>query len=315
MRKQKSEFNFLTGPHSMLPRLSFVFLCSLLGPSVVLAQPSDPTSPAESASGSPAEAPPSAMPPTEAGAAAVQRVRNLGFRLNSKESPAPSSPASPEPGPPTAEPSPESPPAAIPGPMKLGKVEEPVTLPPELAEISKEAALAVANGDWAQARALYLKLVDAAPDNALAYANLGVAEHQLGNLLAAAGNLSRSVTLNPHIARNWRTLGLIQYERGEVALAISSLLRAVHEDPRDAETRIILAAAARDFDWPAVAEVELRRAVELAPQHAAAHYNLAVTYLDSDPPRIELARRHYYAAIDLGADPSPELEALLKPGE
>lgn len=242
-----------------------------------------------------APAPATESAPESPGEAAVERVKNLGFRLSTKSA------------------APTTPSAAVPAsPMQVGKVEEPVALPPEVAALAKDGALAVADGKWEEARDLYLKLVAAAPDNALAYANLGVAEHQLGNLLAAAGNLTRSTELNPHIARNWQTLGLIQYQRGELALALSCLTRAVHEAPDDAETRIILAAVARDYGWPDAAVSELQRAVELNPKSATAHYNLAVTYLDEKPPRLELARRHYYAAIDLGTPPSPEIEAILQ---
>lgn len=263
----------------------------------------------------PRDSPPAA---TDAGAAAVQRVKNLGFRLkagpgesdhtaNTVPAGEPSSPA------PTI-PVTATPPAGA-GSMQLGRVKEPVSLPPELSALAKEGALAVADRDWPKARTIYLRMVEKAPDNALAYANLGVAEHQLGNLLAAAGNLGRSTELNPHIARNWQTLGLIHYERGDLALALSCLSRAVHEDSNEAETRLMLAAVVRDYGWPEAAITELQRAVEIDPKLASAHYNLAVTYLGLDPPRIELARRHYYSAIDLGTPASPEIEAILKSSE
>lgn len=260
------------------------------------------------------EAPPVSSEPSPAGEEAVKRVRNLGFRLSSHGKASGEKVAQPEPAPAEAvSPTNETP--EVPGPMNLGRVEENVALPPEVAEIAKEGALAVADGDWEKARELYLKMVKAAPDNALAYANLGVAEHQLGHLLAAVGNLGKSTSLNPHIARNWQTLGLIHYQRGELAMALSCLTRAVHESPDDAETRVILASVARDYGWPGAALTELQRAVEVDPRNASAHYNLAITYFEADPPRLELARRHYYAAIDLGTSPSPELEALLKPAE
>ncbi len=262
---------------------------------------------------------------TDAGAAAVQRVKSLGFRLNSGAGKSTSAATNvPAPAAPTAAPAPTTslpattspaPAAAEAGSMQVGRVKEPVSLPPELAPLAKEGALAVADRDWPKARTLFLEMVKKAPDNALAYANLGVAEHQLGNLLAAAGNLARSTELNPHIARNWQTLGLIHYERGDLALALSCLSRAVHEDPNEAETRLILAAVVRDYGWPEAAITELQRAVEIDPKIASAHYNLAVTYLGLDPPRIELARRHYYAAIDLGTPAAPELEAILKASE
>lgn len=254
-----------------------------------------------------------AATPSPSGAEAVERVRKLGFRMSSRER--------------TLEPNAGNPVAGTggegggataakteggPGPMRLGRVEENVALPPEAAEFAKAGALAVAEGDWKTARDAYLKMIATAPDNALGYANLGVAEHQLGNLLAAAGNLAKATEISPHVARNWQTLGLIQYERGDLALALSSLARAVHEAPDEVETRIILAAVARDFGWPDAALVELQRAVEIDPRSAAAHYNLAVANLESDPARPEIARRHYYAAIDLGMPPSSEIEALLK---
>lgn len=199
--------------------------------------------------------------------------------------------------------------------MQVGKVTDIETLPPALAEMAREGALEVADGNWEKAREIYLRMVKEAPDSALAYANLGVAEHQLGNLLAAAGNLGKSLKLNPHIARNWQTLGLIHYEKGELALAISSLTRAIHEAPGEAESRLLLAAVVRDYGWTEAAVTELQRAVEIDPKLASAHYNLAVTYLEMKPPRLELARRHYYAAIDLGTPVTPEIEAILKQAE
>jgi tetratricopeptide (TPR) repeat protein len=261
----------------------------------------------------PPEAP--ATGASEPGVEALKRVRTLGFRLKDHEPTA----ALPKSGQPVAAPadSAAKEPAGSAGEaqLQLGRVKGNVSLPPEVAAIAKEGALAIAEKQWEKARDLYLELVKAAPDNALAYANLGAAEHQLGNLLAAAGNLGKSTELNPHIARNWQTLGLIHYERGDLALALSCLTRAIHEDPTEAESRLILAAVVRDYGWPEAAVTELQRAVEIDPKLGSAHYNLAVTYLEAKPPRLELARRHYHAAIDLGSPPSPEIEAILKPAE
>ena len=52
--------------------------------------------------------------------------------------------------------------------------------------------------------------------------------------------------------------------------------------------------------------------MEIDPNYSDAHYNLAVFYLEGRPPSIELARRHYFRAIELGADPDPEIEQSLK---
>lgn len=198
-------------------------------------------------------------------------------------------------------------------PMTVGLVDGKTQLPPELAELAQEGVKAVTEERWDDARRHYLELVSAAPDNALAYANLGVAEYQLGNHLAAAGNLEKSLDLNPGIAENWLTLGLIHYERRSLELSLSALTRAIHEDPSSAKARLYLAAVARDYGWREAAVTELERALDIDPNLPEAHFNLALTYLDEKPPRLELARRHYHAAIENGAPPAPDIEALLSP--
>tara|TARA_R110002096_G_scaffold305388_10_gene500265 strand:+ start:2560 stop:3510 length:951 start_codon:yes stop_codon:yes gene_type:complete len=198
------------------------------------------------------------------------------------------------------------------GTLELGLHPGITKIAPELKEIAQKGAIAVANQNWKEAREIYLEMINRAPDDALAYANLGVAEFQLGNLVAASGNLKRSLDLNQSIAQNWQTLGLIQYEQGKMALAISSLSRAVHEAPNNAQSRVFLAAVIRDYGWEEAALTELQRAIQVDPELADAHYNLAVTYLSMNPPRIELAKRHYYSAVDLGAEPSPDFEKSLQ---
>jgi Tfp pilus assembly protein PilF len=62
--------------------------------------------------------------------------------------------------------------------------------------------------------------------------------------------------------------------------------------------------------WIDGAQQELRRAVELNPAYADAHYNLAVFYLQEKPTAIELAKRHYFKAIELGVEKDPSMEKL-----
>ena len=52
--------------------------------------------------------------------------------------------------------------------------------------------------------------------------------------------------------------------------------------------------------------------MELDPSYSDAHYNLAVFYLEEKPPAVELARRHYFRAIELGAEKDPAIEKVLK---
>jgi len=68
----------------------------------------------------------------------------------------------------------------------------------------------------------------------------------------------------------------------------------------------------RKRGWLDAAEDELRKAVELDATYAEAQFNLAIIYTERTPPALELARRHYYRALALGAAADPDLEKLLK---
>lgn len=196
--------------------------------------------------------------------------------------------------------------------MALGVLEKDVDnqgMPIALESLAKEGALASADQDWPRARAAYQKMIQAAPQNALAFANLGIVEYRMENFEAARAALRRSLQLNPTISQNWITLGLVYHREGSFELAIASLARALHEDSRDPRAHLYMAVVINDYGWGPAAITELQRAIQLDPNYADAHFNLALMYLEQDPPAIELARRHYYLAIDLGAAPDPELES------
>jgi len=226
-------------------------------------------------------------------AAPSLNIRGIGSRKNPSGSdrPAPNA-ASRDPG------------------VKLGWTSQNLRIPPELKELAQAGAEAISQQDWKKAREIYLQMTQKDKENPLGFANLGVAEFQLKNYAAAEGNLAESLRLNPSIAPNWVTLGLIQFERSDLYLAISSLTRAVHEDPKSEQAHLYLAAVTFEKGWTLAAIDSLNRVVELNPKNGEAHYNLALTYLTLKPPRIELARRHYHGAIDLGQPRAPELEKI-----
>ncbi len=187
-----------------------------------------------------------------------------------------------------------------------------VKIPSELKPIAERGAKAISSGDWQTARSAYNEMILQAPSNPLAYANLGVAEYQLGNLGEAENYLRKSLDLEPRIAANWMTLGLIQYQGRRLLLAISSLTRAIHEDPQLAQAHMLLGAVTYEYGWVDAAIGELKRVIELEPDHEDAHYNLAKTYLSLKPAKVELGRRHYYRALDLGMGPDAEIESVLR---
>ena len=93
--------------------------------------------------------------------------------------------------------------------------------------------------------------------------------------------------------------------------AVSCLTRAVHENPADPQPRNALAIILKKIGWTAAAESELQKAIDLEPKFAEAHFNLAVMYLERRPPALEMARRHYSAARQLGSDPDAVIEEQL----
>lgn len=204
-------------------------------------------------------------------------------------------------------------PASNPTGLQVGvNVEGLPKLPPGTEKWAKEGALASADLNWAKAKEAYARILKVAPDHPLALSNLAAVEFQLGNVTEATRMLERAVQLEPRIAQNWLTLGIIAWKQGSLHLAMSHLARALHEDPGDPRAHNYLGVVIRELGWKTGAETELQRALILDPGYADAHFNLAVMYLDQDPPLIELARRHYYAAVDYGAAPDPQVEAKLK---
>jgi len=187
------------------------------------------------------------------------------------------------------------------------------SLPPGTEQIAKEGAMASADMDWEKAKKAYINLLKMAPENALALSNLGAVEFRLGNLDSALDYLDRATRVAPSLAQNWLTIGLIHHGRGQSYLALSALARALNADPGDPRAHNYMGVVIRGLGWASGAETELQRAIVLDPGYADAHFNLAVMYLDRTPPMLELARRHYYAALEYGAKPDVVVEQKLNP--
>jgi Flp pilus assembly protein TadD len=183
-------------------------------------------------------------------------------------------------------------------------------------EIAKEAAAegeaSFRRRDYDRARKAYRKALDLAPDNLVALINLGVIEFYAGKNDEAEKLLKRAVQIKLDAAPAWLTLGIIYMEQNRLDEALAALAQATLHDPRNARARNYLGVVVGRKGWLDGAQAELRKAVEIDPSYSDAHYNLAVFYLESKPPFFELARRHYYRALELGAEPDPDLEKTLK---
>jgi Flp pilus assembly protein TadD len=192
----------------------------------------------------------------------------------------------------------------------------PETTLPKLSDEARSAAekgLAdFQNQKFKDAKAEFQRMTGLAPDHPMGWANLGSAEFRLGEVAQAEEHLKKAVRLDPTAQQAWLTLGIIDYQKDELDAGLAALSQAVYLDPRDPKAHLYLGILIRKRGWLAAAEDEMRKAIDLDETYAEAHYNLAVLYLERQPPAIELARRHYYRALNLGAEPDAELDRLLK---
>jgi Flp pilus assembly protein TadD len=204
---------------------------------------------------------------------------------------------------------------ALAGPFILAADAPETTLP----KLSDEARNAAAKGlfdfqneKFKDAKAEFQRMADLAPDHPMGWANLGSAEFRLGEVAQAEEHLKKAVRLDPTAQQAWLTLGIIDYQKDDLDAGLAALSQAVYLAPRDPKAHLYLGILIRKRGWLAGAEDEMRKAIDLDETYAEAHYNLAVLYLERQPPAVELARRHYYRALNLGAEPDADLDHLLK---
>ena len=182
--------------------------------------------------------------------------------------------------------------------------------PRTLAAAIAEGNVAFERKDYSAARNAYSRVLALEPDNLMGLVNLGMVEFYSGHPDKAEELLKKAVRQRLESAPAWLTLGMIYMDRNEPDAALAALSQAMVQDPLNARTRNFLGVVMGRRGWIEGAQHELRRAVELDPSYADAHYNLAVFYLEEKPPAIELSRRHYQKALELGVEKNPEMEKL-----
>jgi len=187
------------------------------------------------------------------------------------------------------------------------------------AGLSPEAKALIENGlrdfnmgDFERAEKAFRSFLELAPDDPTGLVNLGVAEYRLKHFEDAERLLKRAVRVKPDVAQAWLALGVLYYESDKLDAALAELSQAVLLDPKNARAHNYLGVTIGRKGWTSGAEQELENAIELDPDYAEAHFNLALFSLRRSPPAVELARRHYQKALDLGAPRDPLLEKELE---
>ena len=155
------------------------------------------------------------------------------------------------------------------------------------------------------------KILQTEPENFAALMELGSLEYGAYHADEAERLLKRAVRVKPESAQAWLALGVVECETGKLDAALAALSQAVLLEPRNPKAHSFLGVTVGRKGWLDGAEAELQRALELDENLAEAHFNLSVVYLQEAPPLVELARRHYQRARDLGAAPDSLVEKQL----
>jgi Flp pilus assembly protein TadD len=186
-------------------------------------------------------------------------------------------------------------------------------LPPEAEAYATAGIQAFNSNKLNDARTDFFKVTELVPNHPMAWVNLGSVEYRLNDLDDAESHLLKATRLDPTIAQAWLTLGIIAYQKDNFSLGLAALSQAAYLEPDNARTHLYLGVLARKKGWLDAAEAELSEAAKLDENLPEAQFNLALIYLERKPPELELARRHYYRALALGAKADADLEAALQP--
>lgn len=174
-------------------------------------------------------------------------------------------------------------------------------------QLYDEAVKQFAAGNLDAAKTGFQKVLAIAAENAPALINLALIAQRQQRDEDAEKLLRRVLQKDTQNATAWLLLGIRAYEQAKLDAALAHLAQAVLYAPQDARAHQYLGATLGRRGWYSAGEDELRRALEIDPKSAEAHYNLAVIYMERVPPSVELARRHYFKALELGAAPDEKL--------
>jgi tetratricopeptide (TPR) repeat protein len=181
----------------------------------------------------------------------------------------------------------------------------------EAKKLADEASTLVNQRRFPDAEKKYQRIVEMAPENHFALANLAVTQIQSGKLSAAQVALEKAVALKPDDVFASVNLGNVYCRQGRFDDSITILNRALQADSKNPVAHNFLAIALGKKGDTAKAEESFRASLAINPNYANAHFNLAVMYANAEPPSLQLAKKHYEKAKDLGAEPDSVLERRL----
>jgi predicted TPR repeat methyltransferase len=148
-------------------------------------------------------------------------------------------------------------------------------------ELTVEEAVSIAiqlqqNEQFAEAEAVYERILEVAPTHHRALHYAGVLAHQQGRHDEAVALILKSLDLVPEQADGHSNLGIVLQAQGKWDAAIDAYRRAIALDPGHANAYSNLGVLLRATGKPAEAEAAYRSAIRLNPDHIDAYTNLGV---------------------------------------
>jgi tetratricopeptide (TPR) repeat protein len=182
---------------------------------------------------------------------------------------------------------------------------------PRVQSLAAQAGKAFSSGNLPLAEELYGQALSLSPSSSRLLVNLAAVKTRRGKSAESVELARKALSYDWQNSQAWLLLGMNALESGKNDEAIADLMQATFRDENNPRAHNYLGIAAGRKGWNEVSEKELRKAVELDPDYADANFNLAVFYLGRTPPLIEMVRRHYQRALDLGCPHDAALEARL----
>jgi tetratricopeptide (TPR) repeat protein len=143
----------------------------------------------------------------------------------------------------------------------------------------KNADVAGARGDWAEAAAYLRTAMDLAPTRASPRHKLGTALFYMGDRRAAREQFQEAVRLSPGFAQAHHALGVIHEEAGEYPQAIESFTAAVKYEPVYVDARLGLANVLRRTGRLEPSLTEYERILKIDPGAVRARFGYAAALI------------------------------------
>ena len=187
----------------------------------------------------------------------------------------------------------------------------PEAFTPEARQLVEKAGALVRERRFTDAEKIYQQLNDEYPDNPFTLSNLAVTQIHAGKLTAALVALEKSLRIMPGDVFASVNQSNVYCRQGRFGEAVEILKEVIKKDPQNAVAHNYIAIALGKQGNAREAEEFFQRSIMLNGNYSNAHFNLAVMYANTEPPSLELARKHYEMAKSLGAEPDSVMERRL----